>query len=118
MTSTEGRCAMNINLTRVKLILDIDEDEVEVVDAYLTPDGMYVIYVFDGVINYVGAVRTQNKRIYLEDGGVINITLGQTDRGPIAALEVYDRLASMSALELLNRYVIHDVSSIDLNRYA
>lgn len=53
-------------LKRIKMVIEQGENEFELVDAYLTPDGSHAFYIYEGTIHYTIAVRTQNERVYVK----------------------------------------------------
>jgi hypothetical protein len=101
-------------LKRISLVIDKGDDELGIVNAYLTPTGGHAYFIHEGIVNYAMVGRTPNDRVYVETHA--SIRLGATDRGDIAIYDLHEKLAGMSALQMLNHHVIHDLEEIDLVR--
>ncbi|GMX65129.1 hypothetical protein Elgi_43990 [Paenibacillus elgii] len=101
-------------LKRIKLVIDSGNGDFEIVDAFLTPDKNHAYFVSDGIVNYTMAARTQVERVYVECH--VSIKLGETARGDVAIYDLHEKLNAMTAYQLLNFHVIHNVSDIVLLR--
>ncbi|MBU7317285.1 MULTISPECIES: hypothetical protein [Paenibacillus] len=101
-------------LKRIKLVIDSGNGDFEIVDAFLTPDKNHAYFVSDGIVNYTMAARTQVERVYVECH--VSIKLGETARGEVAIYDLHEKLNAMTAYQLLNFHVIHNVSDIVLVR--
>ncbi|MCP1308488.1 hypothetical protein [Paenibacillus tyrfis] len=99
-------------LKRIKMVIEQGENEFELVDAYLTPDGSHAFYIHEGTIHYTIAVRTQNERVYVESQ--VSMHLGETTRGEVSIYDLHDKLIGMSAYQLLNFHVIHHMDDLKL----
>ncbi|GAA4845687.1 hypothetical protein GCM10023310_24480 [Paenibacillus vulneris] len=101
-------------MKRIKLVIDTGDDQSEVIPAYLTEDGAHALFIYGGTVNYVMVAPTRKQDVYVEI--FASMSLGTTDRGEIALIELDEKLRAMSAYELLNYHVIHESEELSIVR--